>query len=308
MAFYLVTGGAGFIGSNLSEYLLKNGHKVRILDDFSSGKLENIADFKEDIEIIEGDIRVLDTVKKSAKGVDYVLHHAALASVPGSIKNPVDTNQINVEGTLNVLVASRDAGVKRVVFASSSSVYGDGEELPKNETIMPNPLSPYAVTKLVGELYAKEFYNSYRLETVSLRYFNVFGPRQNPKSQYSGVISIFADNLMRDRAPIIFGDGEQSRDFVHVDNVIAANIIAAQSDKLGRGEIINIGGGKGITLNGLMNLMNNILGKNIRPAYQDERMGDIKHSVADISLAEKLLDYKVRVDLSEGLNMLLTSD
>jgi UDP-glucose 4-epimerase len=308
MAFYLVTGGAGFIGSNLSEYLLKNGHKVRILDDFSSGKLENIAEFAQHIEIMEGDVRDLDTVKKSAKGVDYVLHHAALASVPGSIKNPVDTNQINVEGTLNVLVAARDAGVKRVVFASSSSVYGDGEDRPRNEAIMPNPLSPYAVTKLVGELYAKEFYNSYGLETVSLRYFNVFGPKQNPKSQYSGVISIFADNLMKDRAPIIFGDGEQTRDFVHVDNIIEANILAVQSDKIGRGEIINIGSGKGITLNGIINLMNNILGKNIRPAYQDARRGDIKRSVADISLAEKLLDYNVRVNLAEGLNTLLTSN
>ena len=303
--FYLVTGGAGFIGSNLSEKLLNMGHKVRIIDDLSTGREENIKGFFSDIEFVNGDIRDLQTVKKAAQGVDYILHQAALPSVPRSVANPIETNNANIEGTLNVLVAARDEGVKRVVLASSSSVYGNNEALPKIETMVTKPLSPYAITKHAGELYANVFYDIYGLETVSLRYFNIFGPKQDPNSQYAAVIPQFITAMLRDESPVIYGDGEQSRDFTYIDNAAEANILAAVSSEAGHGEVVNIACGKRLSLNQLVDMINAILGKDIKPVYAEGRKGDVKHSLADISFAKSLLGYKVKVNVEEGLQKLL---
>ena len=293
MAFYLITGGAGFIGSNLCEELLRRGNKVRIIDDFSTGKEENIQDFLNDIEVVRGDIRDIETVREAMKGVEYVSHQAALSSVPMSIKDPVLNNQVNIDGTLNVLVAARDEGVKRVVIASSAAVYGNGEVLPKVETMVPEPISPYAVSKHVGEQYAKLFYELYGLETVCLRYFNVFGPKQDPSSQYSGVISKFMDAVAKGEAPVIFGDGEQSRDFVYVDNVVEANILASVSERVGHGEVLNIASGKRITLNELVKVVGDV-----EAVYGEERVGDVRHSLADVGLARELLGYEVEKTLT----------
>ena len=305
LVFYLVTGGTGFIGSNLSEELLKRGHKVRIIDNLSTGKEENIRDFIKDIEFINGDIRDINTVKKAAHGVDYILHQAALPSVPRSVANPIETNNTNIDGTLNVLVAARDEGVKRVVLASSSSVYGNSEALPKIETMGAKPLSPYAITKYAGELYAKVFYDIYGLETVCLRYFNIFGPKQDPNSQYAAVIPRFITAMFKGESPVIYGEGEQSRDFTYIDNAVEANILAAASPEAGHGEAVNIACGKRLSLNQLVDMINAILGKNIKPVYAGEKKGDVKHSLADISLAESLLGYKVKVNMEEGLQKLL---
>ncbi|AYO31441.1 SDR family oxidoreductase [Biomaibacter acetigenes] len=305
MANYLITGGAGFIGSNIAEELLRRGEKVRIIDNFSTGKRENIERFINDIELIEGDLRNIEDAKKAVNGIEYILHQAALSSVPRSVVDPISSNASNIDGTLNLLVAARDAGVERVVIAASSSAYGDTEILPKVEDMVPNPLSPYAVTKYVEELYGKVFSKVYGLETVSLRYFNVFGPRQDPNSQYAAVIPKFITKILKAESPIIYGDGEQSRDFTYIDNVVEANILAATSEKVGHGEVINIASGKRISLNQLVQKLNEILGTDVRPIYDKPRIGDVKHSLASIEKAERLLGYHVKVSLDEGLKKVI---
>lgn len=297
---YLVTGGAGFIGSNLVEALLQRGHSVKVLDNFSTGKRENIKRFESDIELIEGDIRSLHIVEEAMKGTDVVLHEAALPSVPRSIKDPVTTNEVNVSGTLNILNAAVAAKTKRVVFASSSSIYGNNPELPKHEDMVPNPLSPYAVSKLAGENYCKVFAQIYGLETVALRYFNVFGPNQDPSSQYSAVIPKFINSVLKNESPVIYGDGEQSRDFTYISNVIEANILASEV-KIDSPVIVNCACHDRITLNELVSAINKILNKDVKPEYNTERTGDVKHSFAAIGKAEKLLSYRVADPFVNGL-------
>lgn len=299
---FLVTGGAGFIGSNIVSALLEKGFNVRVLDNFSSGKRENLKGFENDIELIEGDIRSYHIVQESVKDVDIVLHQAALPSVPRSIKDPITSNEVNVNGTLNILEASVAAKVNKVIYASSSSVYGDNPQLPKLETMMANPLSPYAVSKLSGEKYCSVFSRIYGLKTISLRYFNVFGPRQDPSSQYSAVIPRFIKAINNNEQPVIYGDGEQSRDFTYVKNVVDANILAAVTD-CESGIAMNCAAGGQITLNQLVEYINNILGKNIKPVYKEPRAGDIKHSFADIHLAESKIGYIPSVNFEEGLKL-----
>ncbi len=298
MVSYLVTGGAGFIGSHIVEELVKRRKKVKVLDNFSTGKRENIAPFWKEIELIEGDIRDSRTVKKAVKGVDYILHQAALPSVPRSIADPITTNEVNVLGTLNILRAAKERGVKKVVYASSSSVYGDTPQLPKRESMQLSPLSPYALSKLAGEEYSKLFTSLYGLETVILRYFNVFGPRQDPASQYAAVIPKFVSSMLKGKRPTIYGDGEQSRDFTYVWNVVHANLLATSQTKEG---VFNIASGKRITVNELVKNLNRIMNTDLEPLYTDPRPGDVRHSLADISQAEKTLGYRVEVDFEEGL-------
>lgn len=297
---YLVTGGAGFIGSNIVEELLKHGHSVRVLDNFSTGRRSNIQDFLDDIELFEGDIRSYHTVIHAVKGVEVILHQAALPSIPRSINDPITTNEVNVVGTINILDAARDQNVRRVVFASSSSVYGDSPELPKREDVMPNPLSPYAVSKLAGEKYCQVYSKLYPLETLVLRYFNVFGPRQDPNSQYSAVIPKFIKAMKADKQPVIYGDGTQSRDFTYVSNVVEANILAAES-KLNSGTVMNCATHGQVTLNELVEKINNILKKSIKPVYTKRRPGDIKHSYASIDLITEQLNYNPKINFNEGL-------
>jgi len=300
LALYLVTGGAGFIGSNISGELVKRGEKVRILDNFSTGKRENIAKFKSGIELIEGDLRELEIVERAMVGVDFVLHQGALPSVERSIEDPLTTNRINILGTLNVLLAALRLGVERVVYASSSSVYGDTPTLPKKEGMKPTPQSPYAVTKLVGEEYCRIYYSIYGLETVCLRYFNVFGPRQDPGSQYAAVIPKFITLMLRGKSPPIYGDGEQSRDFTFIDNVVEANLQACTA-KGAAGKVFNIACGKNVTINELVHRLNRILQTKTEPAYQSPRKGDVKYSLADISQARKILQYSPAIGFDEGL-------
>lgn len=302
MATYLVTGGAGFIGSNIAAELVKRGEEVRVLDNLATGKRENIAGIEKAIRLFEEDIRDLEAIRPAFEGVDYVLHQAALPSVPRSVKDPVGTTVVNVNGTLHVLVAARDAGVKRVVFASSSSVYGKNPDLPKRETMRPQPISPYAASKLTGESFAAVFCEVYGLQTVSLRYFNVFGPHQDPASQYAAVIPIFVSCLLEGKRPVIFGDGEQSRDFSYVANVIQANLCAAHASG-GAGEVFNIACGARSTLNELVCYLNEILGTDIEPEYTTERAGDVKHSLADISAAREVLGYEPQIDFRQGLEL-----
>jgi len=297
---YLVTGGAGFIGSNTVEELVRRGHSVVVLDDLSTGKEENLSSVAEKIELLRGSIADLETVRAACRGVDYVLHLAARTSVPRSVKEPLETNRVNVDGTLNVLVAARDARVRRVVFAASSSVYGETLILPKVETMTPSPISPYGVSKFVGEAYAQVFGRVYGLQNVSLRYFNVFGPRQDPDSPYSGVLSRFITALQNGAQPVVFGDGEQSRDFTYVENVVEANLLACEAPKAS-GLVFNIGVGGRFTLNRTLQLLGKFAGKPAQPRYDPPRDGDILHSQADISLARKLLDYNPRVGFEEGL-------
>jgi UDP-glucose 4-epimerase len=303
---FLVTGGAGFIGSNIVEELLQRGNTVRVLDNFATGKRENLKDFTKDIDLIEGDIRSFHIVQQAVKGIDVILHQAALPSVPRSIKDPITSNEVNVVGTLNILEASKDAGVKRVVYASSSSVYGDNPELPKHEGMIPNPLSPYAVSKLAGEKYCSVYSRLYGIETVALRYFNVFGPRQDPNSQYSAVIPLFIKAIMNDKQPIIFGDGKQSRDFTYVANVVEANILAATKD-VESGLVMNCACHGQITLNSLVHELNVLLDKDIKPFYADKRPGDILHSFADITKIQHELGFNPKVDFNIGIRMTLTS-
>jgi len=307
MSFYLVTGGAGFIGSNLSEELIKRGHRVRIFDNLSSGSEANLKNILSDIELINGDVRDKEALGKAVKGVDFVLHQAAIASVQASISDPRQSNEVILGGTLNVLCAARDSGVKRVVLASSAAVYGNSEILPKKEDMVMQPLSPYAASKLAGEIYAGIFSRIYGLETVCLRYFNVFGPKQNPKSEYSGVISIFMDCIKEGRTLVIYGDGGQTRDFIYVENVVQANLLAAESVKVGNGQTINIAGGERISLNKLVQVLGELAGRKVETEYRTARRGDIRHSQADISYAEELLGYEVKVGFEEGLERLFKS-
>ncbi|RMF06657.1 SDR family oxidoreductase [Candidatus Woesearchaeota archaeon] len=295
----IITGGAGFIGSNLARELCKD-NKVTVIDNFSTGRKENLKGIESKIRIVKGSITNLKLLRREFKGADYVLHQAALCSVPRSVKEPEKTNRVNVEGTLKVLLAARDSGVKRVVYAASSSAYGNTPTLPKHEGMKPEPLSPYAVSKLAGEHYMRAFYEVYGLETISLRYFNIFGPHQDPNSQYSAVIPLFIKALLRGKKPTIYGDGKQSRDFTYVENVVNANILACKARKT-KGEVVNIACGERITLLELVRELNRELGTSIKPAFGPERAGDVKHSLADITLAKKLIGYEPVVKVKEGL-------
>lgn len=301
MSITLVTGGAGFIGSHIAEELVSRGERVRVVDNFLTGRKVNIAPFEDKIDFIEGDIRDAALCRSVVKGVDFVLHQAALPSVPRSVENPSLTNEINVTGTLNLLAAARDEGVRSFVFASSSSVYGDDPRLPKEEEMGGMPLSPYAVSKLTGEKYCQVFHHLYGFSTVCLRYFNVFGPRQDPTSQYAAAVPIFITRIMSGKAPVIFGDGTQSRDFTYVRNVVEANILASQSEKAA-GQVINIACGDRITVLSLIERISAILERNISPVHEAERTGDIKHSFAAIAKAERILDYRPVVSFEEGLD------
>jgi len=297
---YLVTGGAGFIGSNTVDELVRRGHQVRVLDDLSAGKEENLAGVSSKVEFVRGSITDLRVIQQACRGVDYVLHLAARTSVPRSVQDPLETNHANIDGTLNVLVAARDAKVRRVVYAASSSAYGETPTLPKREDMPPSPISPYGVTKFVGELYARVFGRVYGLENVSLRYFNVFGPRQDPGSPYSGVLSRFIDALLHDSPLVIFGDGEQSRDFTYVDNVVQANLLACKAPGVS-GQVFNVGTGHRFTLNHTLKLLEKISGKRAQPRYDPPRAGDIRDSQADVAQARSLLGYDPRIGFEEGL-------
>ncbi|HEX8370461.1 MAG TPA: SDR family oxidoreductase [Pyrinomonadaceae bacterium] len=297
----LVTGGAGFIGSNLADELIRQGAKVTIIDNLATGFRENLEEIKGDFEFVEGDLNDDSALQKALDGTEIVFHQAALPSVPRSVDNPQETHAACVNATFNLLLKARDAGVRRLVYAASSSAYGNQEILPKVETMRPEPLSPYAAAKLMGEYYCQVFSNVYNLETISLRYFNVFGPRQNPSSMYSGVISRFIDALMSGKTPIIYGDGEQSRDFTFIANVVSANIKAAQATK-GIGQVMNCSNGERISLNELLEVLKKITGKSdVQAEYQTERAGDVKHSQADNARAKECLNYEKLVGLEEGL-------
>ncbi|MFC1775265.1 SDR family oxidoreductase [Patescibacteria group bacterium] len=302
MSVYLITGGAGFVGSNIARVLVEMGETVRVLDDLSTGRLGNINPFIDQLEYIEGDFTDLEIAKEAVDGVDYVLHQAAIPSVPRSIDDPIGTNNANILGTLNMLVAARDSvRVKRFVYACSSSAYGDSLVMPKVESMAVSPKSPYAIQKLTGEQYCKTFFSLYGLPTVCLRYFNVFGPNQDPDSVYSAVIPIFINKMLRGESPIIYGDGTTSRDFTYVDNNVKANLLACDVSKVCNGEVINIACAYETSLNELVEKINEILGTNIRPIYKDERSGDVKHSLADIGKAKDLLGYQPLIDFDEGL-------
>jgi UDP-N-acetylglucosamine/UDP-N-acetyl-alpha-D-glucosaminouronate 4-epimerase len=300
MALYLVTGGAGFIGSHIVDELLRRGERVRVLDNLSTGHAENLAAVRQRIDWHETDIRNLDAIRPCFESVDYVIHLAAIPSVPRSVEDPLTSNAVNLDGTLNVLVAARDASVKRVVFSASSAAYGDHPALPRVESQEPRPVSPYALAKLASEYYCRIFTRFYGLETVALRYFNIFGPRQAPDSPYSGVLSLFIAAYLHGEIPTIYGDGEQSRDFTYVDNAVDATLRAcAAAGPVGK--VINVGTGERHTLNEIISLLNNVLGKPVTPRYDAPRAGDVKHSHADITLARKLLGYEPKVNFHEGL-------
>lgn len=301
MATYLVTGGAGFIGSNIVDELLRRGQRVRVLDNFSTGREENVADFASRVEMIRGDVRDEHAVDEAVKGADYVLHQAALASVPRSIADPTANNQVNAQGTLNVLIAAKRHAVKRVVYASSSSVYGDSQELPKVETMTPNPKSPYAVAKLAAEYYCRVYGDLHALPTVALRYFNVFGPRQDPGSQYSAVIPLFVKALLEGKSPTIHGDGEQSRDFTFISNVVSANLLACEA-KITGARVYNIACGGRYTLNQLFAALRDRIGTGGEPVYGPPRPGDVKHSMAGIERIQKELGYRVEIPFEEGID------
>jgi nucleoside-diphosphate-sugar epimerase len=300
MGRYLVTGGAGFIGSNLVHALVDHGESVRVLDNFSTGRETNLTDLADRIELVRGDVTDLATVRQAMEGVEYVVHQAAIPSVPRSVERPIDSDRANVLGTLNVLVAARDAKIKRVVYAASSSAYGETPTLPKVETMAPDPLSPYAVSKLAGEQYLRVFWLNYGLETVSLRYFNVFGPRQDPKSQYAAVIPNFVSAYLEGRPATIFGDGEQSRDFCFIDNTVAANLLACTAPGAA-GRVFNIACGERVTLLRVIDVLGEVFGGRIAPRHEPPRPGDIKHSLADITAARATLGYEPRVKFAEGL-------
>jgi UDP-glucose 4-epimerase len=297
---YLVTGGAGFIGSHIVQRIVAMGERVRVFDNFSSGKRENLCGFGDKVEVIFGDLLDQGILSKAMEGVEVVFHQAALRSVPFSVENPALVNRVNVEGTVNVLIAARDARARRVVYASSSSVYGDSLELPKSEQSLPRPVSPYAVSKLAGEYYCRVFSKLYGLETVSLRYFNVYGPRQDPTSQYAAVIPRFIHWSIRGEPLEVHGDGLQSRDFTYIDNVVSANLLAAQCSN-GIGEVFNVGQGSAHTLLDLANLLQDIFGMKLRLLHTSGRPGDVRHTLADISKAERCLDYRPQVSFEEGI-------
>ncbi len=300
MATFLVTGVAGFIGSNLAEALLAQGHRVRGLDNFLTGKPENLQGL-DGLEFVKGDVRDPDACRRACEGVEFVLHEAALGSVPRSIEDPVLSNECNVTGTLNLLVAAREAGARRFVFAASSSAYGDTPTLPKVEAMVPQPLSPYALTKLAGEEYCRLFFELYGLETVSLRYFNVFGKRQDPFSTYAAVIPKFVSALLRGEPPEIYGDGEQTRDFTYIADVVQANLRACQAPREACGKVYNVAYGERISLNELYQEIAELLGSNLEPRYGPPRPGDVKHSLADISRAREHLGYRPAYDVRQGL-------
>jgi len=297
---YLVTGGAGFIGSHICERLIRDGHRVRVLDNFSSGKATNLESFKDEVDVVRGDIRHAKTVADAMKDVHVVFHEAALGSVPRSVEDPLTTHEVNLTGTLNVLMAARDAGVSRVVYASSSSVYGDTVELPKHEEMTPRPLSPYALSKLAGEHYIKVFKQVYGFEAVALRYFNIFGPRQDPESHYAAVIPKFVTALLEGRTPVIFGDGNQSRDFTFVENVVEANLLAAEADKVAD-EAFNVACGGRYSLLELLARLKALIGSDTEPVHEAARAGDVRDSQASIEAAKQALGYRVLVDFDEGL-------
>ncbi len=302
MARYLITGVAGFIGSTLARELLKRGENVRGVDNFSTGKEENLAEISSEIDFGGADLLDLDAMRLACSGVDYVLHQAAIPSVPKSVLDPVGSNRANVDGTVNLLVAARDAKVKRVIYAASSSAYGDTPTLPKHEGMPPDPISPYAVAKLAGEHYMNSFYRCYGLETVSLRYFNIFGPRQDPSSPYSGVLAKFITQMLKGQQPTIFGDGEQSRDFTYVANAVEANLLACKAPaEQVAGKVFNVATGRRVTLNETFHLLQGLTSYSGTAIHGAERGGDIKHSLADISLGEKHLGYKPKVNFEEGL-------
>jgi len=302
MSLYLITGVAGFIGSSLARAVLARGDRVRGVDNLSTGNRENVADIRDRIDFREADIVDLDAMHQACVGVDFVLHQAAIPSVPKSVLDPLGSNRANVDGTVNVLVAARDAKVKRVVYAASSSAYGDTPTLPKHENMKPDPISPYAVAKLASEHYMISFYRCYGLETVCLRYFNIFGPRQDPSSPYSGVLAKFITQMLCGEQPAIHGDGEQSRDFTYIDNAVDANLLACTAPaQKAAGEMFNVATGRRVTLNETFKALQDLIGYKGQPKYGPERGGDIKHSLADISKAEAGLGYKPKVDFEEGL-------
>ncbi len=300
MATYLVTGGAGFIGSHMVEELVRRGETVRVLDNLATGKTANLARVAGRIDFQEADIRDLAAISPHFKDTQYVIHLAALPSVARSVDDPLTANEVNVTGTLNVLLAARDAGVKRLVFAASAAAYGDNPTMPRVETLTPDPLSPYALAKVAGEYYCRVFTTIYGLETVALRFFNIFGPRQNPDSPYTGVLSKFVPAYERGSTPVIFGDGEQSRDFTYVDNVVDATLRACTAPAAA-GKVINVGVGRSYTLNQTIAILNHIFGQNVEPRYGPPRPGDARDSLADISLARRLLGYEPLVSFEEGL-------
>jgi UDP-glucose 4-epimerase len=300
MSSYLVTGGAGFIGSHIVDALLAEGHRVRVLDNFATGKRENIAHVLDWIKLVEGDVRDLEAVRRAVDGAEYVLHQAALPSVPRSIKDPLTTHKVNATGTLNVLIAARDAGVKRVVYASSSSVYGDAPELPKREDMTPRPKSPYAVSKLAGEHYCRAFWEAYGLETVCLRYFNVFGPRQDPNSQYAAVIPRFISALLNGGEICIYGDGRQTRDFTYAGNVVRANLLAAVAPGAA-GAVCNVACGRQTSLLELVSLLAELTGKRPEPVFEPARPGDVRDSLADLGNTAIRVGYAVTTSLRQGL-------
>ena len=303
MASFLVTGGAGFIGSHLVTQLIHRGHTVRVVDNLITGKRRNL-DHVSGVEFVEGDLADIGVATRAVEGMDYVLHQAAIPSVPRSVKDPISSNRANIDASVNVLVAARDAGVKRLVYAGSSAAYGDTPTLPKREDMPTSPRSPYALQKLVSEQYGQLFTQLYGFETVTIRYFNVFGPRQDPGSPYSGVISLFASALLEGRQPVIYGDGEQTRDFTYVANVVDGVLRAVETPKAS-GHVINVATGGRISLNALLRAMNKIVGTNLQPIYEEPRAGDVRDSQADITKAKMLLGYTPIVSLEEGLEKTL---
>lgn len=297
---YLVTGGAGFIGSHIAEHLCNAGDSVRVLDNFLTGKRKNLEVLGGRAEVIEGDLRDINLCKQACRGVDFVLHQGALPSVPKSVADPVLSHTCNIDGTLNILLAAKESGVRRVIMAASSSAYGESPTLPKIETMKADPLSPYAVQKLAGEMYARAFSKCYGMETLALRYFNVFGPRQDPASQYAAAIPSFVTSILRGQSPTVYGDGEQTRDFTYIENVIQANLLAARAPKAD-GTAMNIACGERVTINHVIGRINELLGTNVKPKYVDSRPGDIKHSLADIGLSKQVIGYTPKVLFDDGL-------
>jgi len=301
MGLSLITGGAGFIGSNMVRFLLEKGQKVRVLDNFETGRRENLAEVTGRIELIEGDIRDMDTVRRAAAGAEVVYHLAALGSVPRSVKDPATSHDVNVNGIVNMLIAARDVKARRFIFSSSSSVYGQSKVLPQHEGLPLAPISPYGATKAAGEIYCRTFYETYGLQTISLRYYNVFGPRQDPTSQYAAAIPLFVSALLRDKAPTIFDDGQQSRGFTYIDDVTEANWLAANAKET-HGEAVNISTKNAVTVNAVVNVIRKLMGKeNIKPVYAPPRPGDIKHSLADITRAKEVIGYEPFISFEEGI-------
>ncbi len=300
MAKVLITGGAGFIGSHLASRLLELGHEVRVLDDFSTGKRDNLLPLEGRFELVEGDLRDRATCERACDGIEFVLHEAAIPSVPKSVDDPLPSHDVNVNGTFNLLLACVEKKVKRFIYAASSSAYGDTEVSPKHEGIRPDPLSPYAVQKFTGECYARSFFQCYGLETISLRYFNVFGSRQDPRSQYAAAIPAFVTAILRGESPVVYGDGEQTRDFTYIDNVVHGNVVAMKASAT-RGEAVNIACGDRISVNQVIKAINEQLGTQVKPQYVPRRTGDVLHSCADISLAGSLLGFEPQVSFEDGL-------